>query len=95
MPCPLSSAVSLDILQKSKAIDILLALSESREPLAFMKLKDACGGSVGILSVRVAELRAEGLISEEIENKFQGRRLISLTKRGKLMAELLYKIEEI
>jgi DNA-binding HxlR family transcriptional regulator len=53
-----------------------------------------CGGPVGILSVHVAELRAEGLVSEEIENKFQDRRLISLTEKGKRVAELMKKIKK-
>jgi hypothetical protein len=53
------------------------------------------GGSVGILSVRVAKLLKAGLVTEELENKFQGRRLIALMEKGRKVAGYLKKLIRI
>jgi len=84
---------NLEILQKSKSIDILLALLEHGE-LGLYQLKEKTSGSASITSTRAPELIAAGLIKERREKSFQGRRLFSLTPKGRKVAEYLMKIKE-
>ncbi len=80
------------ILQKSKTIDILLALFKEGE-LGLTQLKEKTKGSANIISTRAPELIQHGLIVEKREKSFQGRRLFSLTAKGKKVAKKLVEIE--
>ncbi len=56
---------------------------------------DLRGGSTSVVSNRLLELKAAGLISEEREAKFSGRRLFRLTEDGKKVAKKLIEIEKV
>jgi DNA-binding HxlR family transcriptional regulator len=85
----------LEILEGSKAMTILVTLYDSNKALSFTELVHKVKGSNGIINTRLVELREAKLVVEEIEHKFQGRRLISLTKNGLMVAELLAKVAKM
>ncbi|MFH0815267.1 MAG: winged helix-turn-helix transcriptional regulator [Methanobacteriota archaeon] len=75
-------------------MDVLIAIHQEGKAIPFSKLAEATGGSISTISSRLGELRADGLIVEKTEDKFGGRRLISLTDKGKRVATLLSKVDE-
>lgn len=81
----------MQVIRKSKAPEILLALSEGpkhvRELLAEVK------GSALTLEDRIQELLKEGLIKEEKMERWPYRKVLKLTEEGEEIAKLL-KLEE-
>lgn len=85
---------NIEILQKSRAIEVLINLYNKKEA-GLVEIVDMSGGSTSVVNSRLLELRAAGLISEEKEAKFGGRRLFKLTDDGKKIARKLVEIEKI
>ena len=81
----------IEILEESQVIMILLALLKTPNQ-SFSELHKKLKGSNNTTHIRIKELEREKLITETYEKKFQGKRLINLTKEGKEIAELLDKI---
>lgn len=82
------------ILEKSKSIEILVALYGEKkvylsELLIKLKTKDT-----NTINRRIDTLRDAGLIKDETEAKFGGRRHIWLTEKGKKVASNLKNIEK-
>jgi len=83
------------VLEKSKSIEILVALyGEEKvflsELLVKLKTKDT-----NTINRRINILRESGLIKDETEAKFGGRRYIWLTEKGEKAALLLNNIGKI
>ena len=83
------------VLEKSKSIEILVALYGEKkvflsELLIKLKTKDT-----NTINRRIDTLRDAGLIKDETEAKFGGRRYIWLTDKGKKIASNLKNIEKI
>jgi len=83
------------VLEKSKSIEILVALYGEKkiylsELLTKLKTKDT-----NTINRRIDTLRDIGLIKEEIESKFGGRKYIWLTDKGKKVASYLSDIDKI
>jgi DNA-binding HxlR family transcriptional regulator len=47
------------------------------------------------LNTRIIELKNHGLINDELESKFGGRRYIWLTDKGKKIAKHLHEINNL
>ena len=86
--------MSIEILQKSRAIEVLANLYRKKEA-GLVEIVNLCGGSTSVVNNRLLELKAAGLISEEKEAKFGGRRLFRLTDDGKKVAKKLVEIEKV
>jgi len=83
------------VLEKSQSMEILVALYD-RSKLFLSELLEALGTKdTNTVSRRIEMLRDEGLIKEEGEEKFGGRRYIWLTSKGKKVASLLKELEKI
>jgi DNA-binding HxlR family transcriptional regulator len=83
------------VLERSKSIEILVTLSKQdklflSELLMKLKTKDT-----NTVNRRIETLRDAGLLKEEGEEKFGGRRYLWLTKKGKQLAELLSQIDKL
>lgn len=83
------------VLENSKSIELLIALSQHErlflsELLEKLKTKDT-----NTINRRIETLREAGLLKEEGEDKFGGRRYLWLTKRGQKIATLLIEIGKI
>ena len=83
------------VLERSKSIEILVTLSKQdklflSELLMKLKTKDT-----NTVNRRIETLRDAGLLKEEGEEKFGGRRYLWLTKKGKKIAELLSEIDKL
>lgn len=83
------------ILEKSTSSIILLSLLKANKPVGLTQLVTLTKSNAPTISHRVVELQILGLISEEIERKFQGRRIFKLTDKGERIAKHLSKIESI
>ena len=82
------------ILSLSKSIDILITLKKMGT-LSLSQLITESSGSTAVVSHRISDLKAEGLIKDEREIKFGGKRLISLTEKGNNIAKHLLQIEKV
>ena len=83
------------VLEKSKSIEILVALYDENkiflsELLIKLKTKDT-----NTINRRINTLRDAGLITDETEAKFGGRRYIWLTDKGRKVASYLKNIEKV
>jgi len=83
------------VLEKSKSIEILVALHGEKkvflsELLTKLKTKDT-----NTINRRIDTLLDTGLIKDETEAKFGGRRYIWLTENGKKLASILVNIGKI
>ena len=85
---------NIEILQKSRAIEVLTNLYRKKE-VGLVEIVNLCGGSTSVVNNRLLELKAAGMISEEKEAKFGGRRLFKLTDLGKKIAKKLIEIEKV
>ena len=86
----------LEILEKAGSTDILILLIRHKGKMYLTKLhKDLGKGSMSTLNMRLLELKNHGLINDEQESKFGGRRYIWLTDKGKKIAKHLLDIEKI
>ena len=82
------------ILFKTGVIEILKALLE-KEKMYRGELEELTGKKGSSLNEKLNELKAQGLIEWEVEDKFQGKKWYWLTEKGKKVAEYLVKIEEV
>jgi len=86
----------LSIFEKAGSTDILITLLRQNGKMYFTELKKEIGkGSMSTLNMRILELKNQGLIKDEQESKFGGRRYIWLTDKGEKVAEFLLNIEKI
>ena len=84
-----------NVLEKSQSIEILVALY-NKDKLFLSELLETLGTKdTNTVSRRIDMLRDVGLIKEESEEKFGGRRYIWLTDKGKKVAKLLTDIEKL
>ena len=84
-----------NVLEKSQSIEILVALF-NKDKLFLSELLETLGTKdTNTVSRRIDILRDAGLIKEEGEDKFGGRRYIWLTDKGKKIAKLLTNIEKL
>jgi len=83
-------------LQKAGSVDILMSLLIRDDKMYFSELQDAIGkGSISTLNTRILELRNHGLLLDEQEEKFGGRRYFWLTEKGKRVAQHLKEMEKL
>ena len=86
----------MEILEKAGSTDILISLFKQKDKMYVTELKKEIGkGSMSTLNMRILELKNQGLIKDEQESKFGGRRYIWLTDKGKKIAKYLLDIERI
>ena len=84
------------ILEKAGSTDILITLLKQKGKMYVTELKKEIGkGSMSTLNMRILELKNQGLIKDEQESKFGGRRYIWLTEKGEKIAKQLLEIEKI
>ena len=84
-----------NILEKSQSIEILVVLY-NKDKLFLSELLEHLGTKdTNTVSRRLDMLREAGLVKEEGEEKFGGRRYIWLTDKGKKVAKLLANIEKL
>ena len=83
------------VLEKSKSIEILVALY-NKDKLFLSELLEKLGTKdTNTVNRRIETLRDTGLIKEEDEAKFGGRRYIWLTSKGKKIACALAEVKKI
>lgn len=83
------------VLEKSKSIEILVALYD-KDRLFLSELLEKLGTKdTNTINRRMESLRDVGLIKEEGEAKFGGRRYIWLTGNGKKIAKYLIEIGKL
>ncbi|MFO7677456.1 MAG: winged helix-turn-helix transcriptional regulator [Thermoplasmatota archaeon] len=86
----------MEILEKAGSTDILILLTKHKGKMYLTKLHEDLGkGSMSTLNMRLLELKNQGLIKDEQESKFGGRRYIWLTEKGEKIAKHLLDIENI
>lgn len=59
------------------------------------ELSEATQVKGSLFQQRLVELKSAGLVNDEMENKFGGRRYIWLTEKGKRVAKLLAEVKKI
>jgi len=72
----------------------MLTLNKTTE-LTLTDLKNKVNCSLSALYTALGKLKVASLIQEDLEDTFPRRRLISLTAKGKKVAEKLEEIERI
>jgi len=91
----------LKILEKAGSTDILISLLKQKGKMYVTELKkeilkkEIGKGSMSTLNMRLLELKNTGLVEDEQESKFGGRRYIWLTDKGEKIAKHLLDIEKI
>lgn len=86
----------MKILEKAGSTDILISLLNNKGKMFVTELKKDIGkGSISTLNMRILELKNHGLIKDEQESKFGGRRYIWLTEKGEKIAKHLIDMEKI
>ena len=86
----------MSFLEKAGSTDILITLLRQNGKMYFTELKKEIGkGSMSTLNMRILELKNQGLIKDELESKFGGRKYIWLTDKGKKIANYLLEIERM
>lgn len=83
------------VLENSKAIEILIALSKEEKLFLSELLNKLNTKDTNTVNRRIDMLRDAGLLKEEGEEKFGGRRYLWLTKKGQKVAALLFEIGKI
>jgi DNA-binding transcriptional ArsR family regulator len=67
----------MEILEKAGSTDILILITKHKGKMYLTKLHEDLGkGSMSTLNMRLLELKNQGLIKDEQESKFGGRRNI-------------------
>jgi len=84
-----------DVLENSKSIEILIVLSQHEKLFLSELLEKLHTKDTNTVNRRIVTLRDAGLLKEEGEEKFGGRRYLWLTKRGQKIASLLTEIGEL
>ena len=82
------------LLFKKGVIEILKALLQN-EKMYRQELENVVGKKGSALNERLNELKLQGLIDWEVEDKFQGKKWYWLTPEGKEIAMHLIEIEKI
>ena len=77
----------LEILFRSRAVDILLALYE--KPMNVREIISKVRRSATTVEQRLRELKGAGLVEEDASKSFPFRRELRLTEKGKEVAEKL------
>ena len=86
----------MDIFAKAGSTDILISLFKQKGKMYVTELKKEIGkGSMSTLNMRILELKNQGLIKDEQESKFGGRRYIWLTDKGEKIAQHLIDIKRL
>lgn len=86
----------MKILEKAGSTDILISLLKQKGKMYVTELKKVIGkGSMSTLNMRILELKNQGLIKDEQESKFGGRRYIWLTDKGEKIAYYIVDIEKL
>ena len=86
----------IEILEKAGSTNILISLLKYKGKMYVTELKKEIGkGSMSTLNMRILELKNQGLIKDEQESKFGGRRYIWLTEKGEKVAKHLLDIDKI
>ena len=86
----------IEFLEKAGSTDILISLLKNKGKMFVTELKKEIGkGSMSTLNMRLLELKNQGLIKDEQESKFGGRRYIWLTDKGKKVACSLAEVKKI
>ena len=80
--------------EKSHSASILIALYENGK-LFYSQLLKVLGHGGGTISSTIEYLKNLGLIIDEVEDKFGGRRYLYLTEKGKKVAKHLIEIKKI
>lgn len=83
------------VLEKSKSIEILVALSDENKLFLSELLEKLGTKDTNTINRRIEMLKDSNLIKEKSEAKFGGRRYIWLTEKGKKAASLLINIRKI
>lgn len=83
----------MEALEQTGSIRIMLLLN-NKGGLTLTDIKDNVSCSLSAVYNALRKLKDAGLIEEEFEEDFPRRRLISLTEKGKKVAEKLEEIEE-
>jgi DNA-binding HxlR family transcriptional regulator len=84
-----------DVLENSKSIEILIVLSQHEKLFLSELLEKLHTKDTNTVNRRIVTLRDAGLLKEEGEEKFGGRRYLWLTKRGQKIASLLTEIGKL
>ena len=80
--------------EKAHSASILIILYREGR-LFYSQLLKLLGHGGGTVSATLEYLKNLGLIIDEVENKFGGKRYLSLTEKGKKIAKHLIEIEKI
>lgn len=81
------------MLEQKGALKLLLHLfREGPKPISELKGRVAWQHA---LYTAVEKLRDAGLVEEIVEREFPKRRLVALTEKGRRVAELLLRVEEL
>ncbi|MEM3580933.1 MAG: winged helix DNA-binding protein [Candidatus Bathyarchaeia archaeon] len=84
----------MEPLEQTGSIRILLFLSK-KGATTLTEIKDNVNCSLSAIYNALRKLKDAGLIQEELEKEFPRRRLVSLTDKGRKVAEKLEEIERI
>jgi len=87
--------MKIELLGKSRAGEILLFVYNNGNKAYFSQISNNIKGSTSTINSGIYVLEKEGLVFEEVENKFGGKRYIFLTEKGKKVAVHLAEIEKI
>lgn len=77
----------MEEVRREKATEILLALLS--KPRGVRELREAIGGSPNTIGLRIIELERAGLIKEEESGSWPYKKLLTLTEKGRGIAEML------
>jgi DNA-binding HxlR family transcriptional regulator len=83
----------IGILEKTKCLSIILALKDKEKSLSELTME--IRGSTNTIDSRLIYLTHKGILIDESEKKYQGKRILTLTDKGKQIAEKLKDIEII
>ncbi|MEM3390464.1 MAG: winged helix DNA-binding protein [Thermoproteota archaeon] len=84
----------MEPLEQTDSIRIFLFLSK-KGATTLTEIKDNVNYSLSAIYNALRKLKDAGLIQEELEKEFPRRRLISLTDKGRKVAEKLEEIEKV
>jgi len=84
----------LEALEQTGSVRIILLLSR-RGDVTLTDLRDNVGCSISSIYNALPKLKNAGIIQESLEADFPRRRRISLTAKGKRVAEKLADVERI
>jgi len=86
--------MSLKVLEQIAAPRLLVLLAK-RGKMSITELRSSLDASGMAIYNAIKKLSQAGLVNDEYEEHFPRRRLISLTEKGRRVAELLAQIEAV